>query len=332
MSYSPMNYNDIPPRIGVYAVAKFLDTAKNQLCLERFGMTTVLPKKKGLVVKWRRPVPFAVVDTAISEGVTPAPQFLQYEDVQVSVQQYGGWVPLTDVILDTHEDDNLNAIVEQLGEQAAATKEAIIWGVIKGGTAVIYSGAATSTLTVAAPLNADDVQFAVRELKGNHATMLTKRLDGSSNFGSSAVGASFVLVGHTNAEADFVNMDGFVSIENYGSFKPIHDNEIGKVRSARIILTPHLEPAFGAGSTSISGVLSNGTAVDVYSSVLLGKDCFAVVPLAGMNSAKIVIKNPTETYEDPLAQRGFISWRMWYAAKILNDAWMIRIEHAVSAL
>ena len=127
-------------------------------------------------------------------------------------------------------------------------------------------------------------------------------------------------------------MDGFVSVENYGSFKPIHDNEIGKVRSVRIILTPHLEPAFAAGSTSVAGVLSNGTNVDVYSSVVLGQDAFAIVPLAGMSSAKVVIKNPTETYEDPLAQRGFISWRMWYACKILNDAWMIRIEHAASAL
>ena len=75
----------------------------------------------------------------------------------------------------------------------------------------------------------------------------------------------------------------------------------------------------------------DGTNVDVYPIVIVGQDAFGVVPLRGMDSANVTIKNPTATYEDPLAQRGFASWKMWYVATRLNEEWMVRIEAAASA-
>ena len=58
---------------------------------------------------------------------------------------------------------------------------------------------------------------------------------------------------------------------------------------------------------------------------------YGIIPLRGMDSATVTVKNPTPTYEDPLAQRGFASYKMWYAALRLNEAWMVRIEAAASA-
>ena len=42
-------------------------------------------------------VPFEINTTALVEGVTPAPNMLQYEDVSVVISQYGAWVNFTDV-------------------------------------------------------------------------------------------------------------------------------------------------------------------------------------------------------------------------------------------
>ena len=107
MSLGVMTYGDISPRVGLYAVANFLAHAEPVLILERFAKVEQLPKNKGQVVKWRRFVPFAINTTALVEGVTPAPNQLQYEDVSTMVNQYGGWVSFSDVIVDTHEDPNL---------------------------------------------------------------------------------------------------------------------------------------------------------------------------------------------------------------------------------
>lgn len=334
MSFSGTQYGDISPRIGIYAVAKFLANAEPQLVLEKFAKVEPVPKNKGLTVKFRRPVVFDVSTIALTEGVTPAPQVLEYEDVTVNLSQYGAWVPFTDVIADTHEDPNLNAMTEECGKQAASTKEAILWNTIRGGTSVIYSGTASSRATVEAPLDADDLRAATRELKTNHAKKITKRLSASVNIATEPVNAAYIAVGHTNLEPDFRDLAGFVPVEKYSNFAPVSEFEIGKVEEIRVILTPHLEPFFGKGSTTVAGVLNDGTRVDVYPVIVFGQDAFAITPLKGMDSANVAVMNPKmgASYEDPLGQRGFVSWKMWYAAVRLNEQWMTRIECAASAL
>lgn len=332
MSFGITTFGDISPRVGIYAVANFLEHAMPVLVLEKFAKTEVLPKNKGQIVKWRRFVPFEINVTALVEGVTPAPSMLQYEDVTSIVQQYGNWVSFTDVILDTHEDPNLQKITMGLGEQAGAIKEAIIWAELIAGTNVLYSGVATSRATVAAPLAEPELIAAQRYLKAAKAKHITKMLKASTNIATEPVAPAFVAFGHSNLEADFRNLNEFVVREKYSNVSLLSDYEIGKFQDIRVILTPDLSPLYGAGAGSPTGVLSrDGTNVDVYPIVVVGQDAFGVVPLRGMDSANVTVKNPTATYEDPLAQRGFASWKMWYVATRLNEEWLVRIEAAASA-
>ncbi len=330
MAFGITTFGDISPRVGIYAVANFLEHALPVLVLEKFARTEVLPKNKGQVVVWRRFVPFAVNTTALVEGVTPAPNQLQYEDVVTIVSQYGGWVSFTDVIVDTHEDPNLQKISMGLGEQAASVKESLIWEELIGGTAVLYSGDATSRATVNDVIQASDLTAAQRFLKANRAKHITKMLKASTNIATEPVAPAFVAFGHSNLEPDFRALPEFVVREKYSNYNVVSDYELGKFQDIRVILSPQLPPIWGAGGAP-TGVLSrDGVAADVYPIVIIGQDAYGVVPLRGMDSATITIKNPTATYEDPLAQRGFASWKMWYVAVRLNEEWMIRIEAAAS--
>lgn len=331
MSFGVTTFGDISPRVGIYAVANFLEHAMPVLILEKFAKLETLPKNKGQMVKWRRFVPFEINTTALVEGVTPAPNMLQYEDVTSIVSQYGGWVSFTDVIVDTHEDPNLQKITMGLGEQAGSVKEAIIWDELIGGTAVIYSGAATSRVTVVAPIAADELTAAQRFLKANRARHITKMLKASTNIATEPVAPAFLAFGHSNLEPDFRALPEFVVREKYSNYNVVSDYELGKFQDIRVILSPQLPPFWGAGGAP-TGVLSrDGVAADVYPIVVVGADAYGVVPLRGMDSANVTIKNPTATYEDPLAQRGFASWKMWYVATRLNEEWMVRIEAAASA-
>ena len=330
MSFSPMTYGDISPRVGLYAVANFLAHAEPVLILERFAKVEQLPKNKGQIVKWRRFVPFAINTTALVEGVTPAPNQLQYEDVSTMVNQYGGWVSFSDAIVDTHEDPNLQKISMGLGEQAASTKEALIWEELIGGTAVLYSGAATSRATVTDVVQATDLVAAQRFLKANRAKHITRMLKASQMIATEPVAPAFVAFGHSNLEPDLRALPEFVVREKYANMQMLSDYEIGKFQDIRFILSPQLTPFWGAGGAP-TGVLSrDGVAADVYPIVIVGQDAFGVVPLRGMDSASITIQNPKATYEDPLAQRGFASWKMWYVAVRLNEEWMVRVEVAAS--
>lgn len=323
---------DISPRVGIYAVAKFLAHAAPVEVLAKFGMNEAVPKNKGQVAVFRRFIPFEINTTALVEGVTPAPNMLQYEDVTVVLQQYGAWVNFTDVIADTHEDNQLQSITMGLGEQAAATKEAIIWAELVGGTSVIYSGTATQRSEVNAPIAEEDLVNAQRFLKASKARPITKMLKASTNIATEPVAPAFLAFGHTNLEPDFRALTGFVPREKYSNYSVVSDWELGKFQDIRVVLSPDLEIFYGAGDSDTTGVLSaDGANVDVYPIVIVGQDAYGIVPLRGMDSATVYVQNPKPTYEDPLAQRGFASYKVWYAALRLNEAWMVRIEAAASA-
>lgn len=333
MSYLGLSYGDISPRVGVFAVGKFLAHAQNQLVLEKFAQVQNLPKNKGQTIKWRRSVPFEISTTALTEGVTPAPQGYEVEDVSAVISQYGAWVELTDVIMDTHEDPVLSEISANMGEQAAAIKEAIIWGVLRAGTNVVYSGSATSRATVTAPSALADFQAATRELRRNHAKKITKMLSASDKVSTEPVNASFIAVGHSDLDRDIRELPGFVEVHRYGTGGALHPNELGKIDDIRFILTPHLTPFTGAGSTSITGVENNGTNVNVYPVVVLAQDAYGVTALGGMSSVSLQVGNPGKpSPTDPLGQRGFVSWKMWFVATRLNENWMVRVEAACTSL
>lgn len=93
---------------------------------------------------------------------------MAYEDVEVSLKQYGAWTEITDVIEDTHEDPVLKDITMLSGEQAAETAEMLTWGILKAGTNVIYS-TGTATNTVKDVLSINHIRAAVRKLQKNRA-------------------------------------------------------------------------------------------------------------------------------------------------------------------
>jgi N4-gp56 family major capsid protein len=63
--------------------------------------------------------------------------------------------------------------------------------------------------------------------------------------------------------------------------------------------------------------------------LFLGKDAFANVPLKGANAMTPMVLNPGKISDsDKLGQRGHVGWKTYYAAVILNDAWLIRAEVA----
>jgi N4-gp56 family major capsid protein len=334
MAYQGMNYGDISPRVGIYAVAKFLAHAQPILVLEKFGSSQPLPKNKSQTIKWRRSVPFDTSLVALTEGVTPAPQAMRFEDVSTTISEYGAWVGFTDVIADTHEDPILNQMSELLSEQAAQVKEGLIWNVIRAGTSVIYSGA-----TVDAPVQEADLALAQRVLKNNLAKPITKMISASVNVATEPVAGGYIGFGHTNLEQDLRDLTGFVVREKYASTSPLMEQEIGKFQDIRFILSPQFAPFAGQGSAGGSGtgynvldVLASGNPlkVDVYPIVIIGQDAFGSTSLKGYESAAMAVKNPQmgSSYEDPLGQRGFMSWKMWFVATILNEAWMVRVECA----
>lgn len=328
-------YSDIGQRTTVWAEGKMLEHAEPILVLDKFGDTKPLPKNKADTITFRRPVPYIVTTTQLVEGVTPAAKSISYEDVSVQMGQYGDLFEMSDRVADMSEDPVLSNAVMLLGEQAAETKELILWGVLRAGTNAFYSGtSATTRAQVTAPITLALQRAVVRSLKTQRAKTITSMVSASPKFGTEAVAPAFVCFGHTDCEQDIRDMDGFTPVERYGNFAPISPYEVGKVEGVRYILSPVLVPWTSAGGDS-SGAMVESTAgkTDVYPLVYIGKNAYGTVPLKGAGSMNPVVINPGRpSPSDPLGQRGYVGWKMYFAALILNEAWMARVEVGVTAL
>lgn len=325
-------YGDINQRTAAWAATEMLAHAEPILVLSKYGQTKPVPKNKAKSVKFRRPIPFPALSAPITEGATPTAQQMQYEDVSATLAQYGVPVEITDQVADLSEDPVLKDASMLCGEQAAETNEMVVYGVIKAGTNVFYSNGSARN-AVNTKMTTTIQRRVTRALKAARAKKVTSMIGASVKYGTEPVDAAFLGFGHTDLEADIRDMTGFVPVEKYGSMKPL-PFEVGKVEDVRYILSPLLNPFADAGGLDGDVVLSTtGTNADVYPIIIIGKDAYGQVPLKGANAITPMVLNPgTPSKSDPLGQRGYVSWKAYFTAVILNQSWMARVEVAASVV
>ena len=324
---------NVSQRTNTYAERQMLKHAGPVVILDKWGQSRPMPKNKGVNVKYRRPRVFTAATTPLQEGVTPTSTQFGYEDVEATLRQYGQVVEVTDVIEDTHEDPVLNDATVQAGENIGRTVEALTYGVLRAGTNVFYANG-TARTDVNTPISLNKIRAVIRALKAQKAMKHTQILDGSVNFATKPIEASYVAVHHTDLEADIRNLAGFTPTAQYGSRKVVSPYEIGSVEDVRFICSPDLEPFQAGGSTTLNGMVADdATTVDVYPVLFFGKDAYGIVPLRGMGAVEPSILRPgVKSKSDPLGQRGYVGWKTWHTAVILNQVWMARLEVAATSL
>lgn len=337
-------YSDITPRQTAFSVANLLARAMPHMMIERFGQAYPIPKNNTKVAKWRRyymtggsgsysgtagdfNVPLA--DTPLVEGVTPAGSTLENKDYTVTLQQYGDFLRYTDVIVDTHEDfpPLLREMTDILGEQAAHTIETLRFNVLKAGTNVFYANGSTRN-AVNTPLTLGLQRRITRSMKRQNAKPITNMLASTVKYNTQPIESAFIALCHPDVENDIREMDGFISVKQYGSNTEPMEGEIGNVEDVRYIRSTVFESWADAGGAAGAMLSTSGTNADVYPILYLARDAYGIVPLRGKEAVEVMVVQPKATDNDPLAQRGTIGWKCWNATVILQDAFMVRAEVA----
>lgn len=322
-------YGDITPRTAAFAIAKLLSRAMPHLVLEKFGQTYPLPERKTKIAKFRRYNKLALATTPLTEGVTPTGTVLTVTDVTATLQQYGDFVTITDVIQDTHEDPVLQQAQEVLAQQAAETVETIRYNILKAGTNVFYANGANRA-AVNTPITLAHQRRVTRSLKAQNAKHITSIVRSTPSYETQNVEASYVAVCHSDVENDIRGMTGFINTKDYGQISP-WENEIGAVEDVRYLRSTLFVPFADAGGLDGNVVLSTtGTNADVYPVLYFAQEAYGIVPLKGLKAITPMVVNPQPSKSDPLGQRGHVSWKTMQTAVILNDAWMARLEVAAS--
>ena len=331
-------YGSMSQRTASYAAARILKTGQDHLVAERFAQAEVLPKKKSKSITFRRYEDLPDADAPLAEGIPPAAVQPTFSDITVSVEQYGGLIRLTDVIVDHHEDPVLNKFMDLCGKQAARARELVTISVLKSGTNVFYANNAASRSAVNSPPLRSDLRRIYRYFRRHKAETISRIVRASAKISTEAVLPAYFVLGSTDLDADIRNMDGFLDAKNYSDSTKALPYEIGSVDQFRFILTPLFEPWLAAGASGTT-YLSNGDIVssaakcDVYPLIVVAADSYAVVRFQGKNAVKPVVVNPHKpSHSNPLGQEGHVGWISKHAAVILNHNWLARLECAATAI
>lgn len=340
-------YSLVPSRNLIMAEREMLKHAMPIKVLSTFGTQKQIPQNKTDTVVFRRALPIdagangapsiTTSNYLLQEGVTPGSRTISYQDVQVTLQQYGVLMKLSSKSEAMYEDDIPGDMVKLVGEHMASIEELISYGVVRGGTNVVYANG-TARTAVNTTITLNKLRQAARQLESAHAQLVTEKLASSVNFGTAAVEPAYLVFIHTDMEADVRNLTGFVPVAKYGSQKPVHEREVGSVERFRIVTSPYFKPFLAAGGTITAGAfLSNGgttgTTADVYPLMVVAQEAWGQVALKGMNAIQpIYLPAKQITHANPMGQFGYVGANFYKNAVRLNENWMVRVEAAASGL
>lgn len=271
--------------------------------------------------RFRRYGNLTAATTALVEGVTPAGSTLSTTEITATAAQYGDYVTVTDKVSYESQDPIITEIVELQGDQAADTFDQLCRDVLVAGTSVFYANGVGGRSSVAANVSLTDYRKIARALALNNAKKVTKIVTGTDQVGTSPIDAAYVAIISPNTYYDLKGVSGFIPVRQYPSNMTLLPGEVGSLDEFRFVMTTNAKVFAGAGSGS----------VDVHADIILGMDAYGVVRISGKSLESIFKPLGSAGSADPLNQRQTQGWKGTFVAKRLNESFMYRYEHAVTA-
>lgn len=279
----------------------------------QFAQKKPIPKNGGKTIEFRQFGTLAKATTPLTEGVTPDGKKLTVTDLTSTVQQYGDYVPLTDMIQLTAIDRVVVEALEAIGRQAGLTLDTVVRDVLVAGTNVSYcpkiaaDGTETEVLSranldLSCRLTVDMVQRAATKLKANNVPTI----DGS-----------YVAIIHPYVAYDLMRDKEWREVHTYAGTGNIFNGEIGKIAGVRFVETSEAAIFYGEGCPNGLGV---------FATMFLGANAYGDTEIEGGGLETIIKQLGSGGTSDPLNQRSTVGWKATKTAERLLETHMVRVE------
>lgn len=301
--------NDLSPEMKTYYQDRLIDLVEPLLVHDQFGQKRPIPQGRGKTTEFRAFTKLPKITTQLVEGVTPDGQALDSYTVTSTVKQYGGYVCLTDFIMQTAIDPIAEEALKLIASQGARSMDTVTREIINAGTNVQYGDgtkSSRSSLTASDKLTVLAVRKAVRALKRQDAPMIN---------------GNYVAIVHPDIAFDLMSDSTWVDWQKYTSPEHMYKNEIGQIAGVRFVETTEAKIFTGAGASS----------ADVYSTLIIGEGAYGVTDISGGGLQTIIKQKGSGGTSDPLDQRATVGWKCAKTAEILVNEYMVRIETGATA-
>lgn len=273
-----------------------IDEATPLLIHGQFAQKRNIPRNGGKKIEFRKYASLGKALTPLTEGVTPNGQKLSVTNIEATVQQYGGYVEISDVLELTAIDKNVVEATRLIGNQAGLTFDTIHRNAMHETTNEFFApksdGTAVTTvggLTDDCVLTVDVVKRVVAWLKKNNAP----KIDGS-----------YVAIIHPFVAYDLMSDPAWIDAHKYATPENIYEGEIGKIAGVRFV------------ETSEGKVYAGG----VFGTLILGANAYGTTEVEG-GGLETIVKQPI----DPLHQRSTVGWKGMTTAEILVPQYICKV-------
>lgn len=216
--------NNITPEMKTYYDRQMIRFAQPKLVHAQFGQSKPIPKGAGKTIEFRKFSPLPKALKPLSEGVTPKGNQLNVSTVESTVEQYGDYVTLSDMLTLSSIDNVIVETQNVLADQAGRTLDTVIREKINAGTNVQYgNGKADRNLLVGGGTAYEDndyltvaaVKRAVATLKRNNTQPIK---DGC-----------YVAIIHPDVANDLTNDPEWKEVKQNVDPKDWYNGTIGKI-------------------------------------------------------------------------------------------------------
>lgn len=348
--------SNVTAPVNYVLMEELLTAARKNLPFFNGTLPGKLEGNKGsMSVKWRRIENLAPSTTALSEITGTAAAFLgrsavqpTITDVTAAIAKYGNMILFTEELDLFNVNSRALQLMNTLGANAGESLNLLMQTQFDTATQIRYAGGAANDTAVAAAITLNDIKYSVNLLNRNSAMKFTPMATGDRNINTSTVRASYYGICHSDVEEDIRGLTGFIGVEQYGGYTEIEPSEFGAVGGVRWCSTEIATVATGIATTSVANLRGSTDILnDVYSTFVYGKEAVGSVGLGEMHAKEIykmydpkkpkaveLIKKDlgSSGIYDPYNEAGSLAWKVWFAGKILNNNWIVRLRTAATAL
>lgn len=286
-----------------------IDLVEPQLVHDHFAQKHDIPKNGGKTIEFRQWDTLPEMTTPLTEGVTPNGQSLSMSTVEATVEQYGGYVTLSDMLTLTAIDSTLVAATKAIASQAGRSLDTVSREALNAGTVVQYAEGQVSARENLSytdkdtnhNLTARAVKMAVRFLETQDAP----KIDGY-----------YVGIIHPSCKFDLTNDPEWRAPHEYVDPENIYSGEIGELYGVRFVQTSRAKVWEKAGKDS----------ADVYSTLIMGDEAYGTTEITGGGLQHIVKQLGSSGTADPLNQRATCGWKSTKVTELLVPQYIVRIE------
>ncbi len=292
-----------------YDDRRLIKRAKAKLVHDQFAQKRPIPKNGGKTIEFRQFASLPKALTPLTEGVTPNGSNLTVSNITATVNQYGNYVMLTDVLELTAIDPVVQETVEIVADQGGVTLDTITREVINGGTNVSYAHTSTGTEVLSRADLDETCLLTVKEVRKQATKLKTAN--------AQTIDGYFICIIHPHVAEDLKNDPKWEDAHKYTTPENIYEGEIGKIDKVRFIETT--ESKIFNDDTCPAGLA-------VYSCLFLGANAYATTEIEGGGMEVIIKQKGSGGTSDPLDQRSTIGWKAIKTSEILVQSFMIRFE------